>query len=98
MNQQGIDRFSDGVQALLLSQPFFGTLLMKMKHVPEACGSLYVDGVTIGYDPDFMALQSIEQAQAAIRARVRQLLPHCSGDKGEAAPLIASSPQGGAYQ
>lgn len=44
------------------------------------------------------ATQSIEQAQAAIRARVRQLLPHCSGDKGEAAPLIASSPQGGAYQ
>lgn len=67
MNQQGIDRFNDGVQALLLSQPFFGTLLMKMRHVPEdGIGTLYVDGVHIGYDPEFMAKQSIAQAQFCI--------------------------------
>ncbi len=44
------------------------------------------------------ARQSVEQAQAAIRARVQQLLPLCSGDKGRPEALIASSPQGGAYQ
>lgn len=69
-NKAGIDRFEEGVQALLLSQPFFGTLLMKMRHVPEPCGTLYVDGVHIGYDPDFMAKQSIEQAQFCVAHEV----------------------------
>jgi dTMP kinase len=44
------------------------------------------------------ARQSVELAQAAINERVRQLLPHCSGDSGRHEPLIVSSSQGGAYQ
>jgi dTMP kinase len=43
------------------------------------------------------ARQSVEQAQASIRARVQQLLRHCSGAGGQSAPLVASSPQGGSY-
>lgn len=66
MNQQGVDRFNDGVQALLLSQPFFGSLLMKLRHVEESCGTLYTDGCMIGYDSEFLAQQNIEQAQFCV--------------------------------
>lgn len=70
MNQQGTDRFNDGVQALLLSQPFFGSLLMKLQHIEEACGTLYTDGCVIAYDSEFLAKQSIEQAQFCVAHEV----------------------------
>lgn len=71
MNTAGIERFNDGVQALLLGQPFFGTLLMKMEHVPEeGCPTLYVDGKRIGYSPDFLAQQDVEQAQFCVAHEV----------------------------
>ena len=44
------------------------------------------------------ARQSVEQAQAAIRARVQQLLPNCPGDPGRRKPLVVPTTQGGAYQ
>lgn len=67
MNAQGIERFGEGVQAVLLSQPFFGTLLMKLKHEPiESCPTLFIDGKKIGYGPDFMAQQSMAQAEFCV--------------------------------
>lgn len=67
---KGVERFNDGVQALLLSQPFFGTLLMKLRHVEEHCGTLYTDGCDIGYDSHFLAMQSIQQAEFVIAHEV----------------------------
>lgn len=71
MNAQGVERFNDGVQALLLSQPFFGTLLMKMPHkVDEAIPTLCTNGSEIRYNPDFMAQQDTSQAMFCVAHEV----------------------------
>lgn len=63
---KGKEIFEEGVQAMLLSQPFFGSLLMKMKHEELPADSphktLFVDGRRIAYNPEFMAKQTAEQA------------------------------------
>lgn len=55
-------RFDDALTVLLLSQPFFGTLLMKMKHkadpaVPTAC----VSSDTLSYNPDWFDSMTEEE-------------------------------------
>lgn len=49
------ERFNDAVSILLLSQPFFGNLLLKMKHVPDdKIPTLYVSRTELHYSPDFL--------------------------------------------
>ena len=48
-------RFDDAVSVLLLSQPFFGNLLLRMRHIPdESIPTLYVSRTELHYSPDFM--------------------------------------------
>ena len=49
------ERFNDAVSILLLSQPFFGNLLLKMKHVvDDKIPTLYVSRRELHYNPDFL--------------------------------------------
>ena len=75
MNAKGIEQFNAGVQALLLAEPFYGALLLKLKHVPkEGIGTLATDGAAIYYDPEFMALQNEDQAMFCVAHEVG----HCA--------------------
>lgn len=57
-------KFDDAATAMLLTQPFFGTLLMKYKHVPDPTlnpPTLCVTPTTIRYHPEFFAASTDEQ-------------------------------------
>ena len=70
-NPQGVEKFNDGVQSLLLLTPFFGTLLMKLRHeVDDTVPTLYVDGRTIGYSSNFIASLPPAQVMFAIAHEV----------------------------
>lgn len=65
--------FDEAVSVLLLTQPFFGTLLMKMEHVedstlqpPTAC----VNRRQLRYHPDFFASLSLDEAVFVIAHEV----------------------------
>jgi predicted metal-dependent peptidase len=68
--------FNDAVSALLFSQPFFGTLLMKMQHVedrtlnpPTAC----VNGREVRYHPDFFDKLTLDEAVFVVAHEVMHL-------------------------
>jgi hypothetical protein len=74
MNQLGITRFEEGVNSLLLTNVFFGTLLMKLQHIADdTVPTLQVDGKTLKYNTEFMALQSMEQAQFCVAHEVMHM-------------------------
>lgn len=74
LNPKGVEIFNDAVQALLLSQPFFGTLLMKLKHKADpTCPTLCVDGRHVIYGPDFMAQQNVDQATFCVAHEVMHM-------------------------
>ncbi|QUN31842.1 hypothetical protein KB879_36565 (plasmid) [Cupriavidus sp. KK10] len=50
------DRISKQRSQLVLSQPFFGALLMRLQLVEDpSCKTFWVDGVSLGYNPAFAA-------------------------------------------
>jgi predicted metal-dependent peptidase len=54
--------FDDAATAMLLTQPFFGTLLMKYQHVEDrSFPTLCVTPTAIRYNPDFIAASTEEQ-------------------------------------
>lgn len=53
------DRISKQRSQLILSQPFFGALLMRLRLVEDpSCKTFWVDGVSLGYNPAFVATLS----------------------------------------
>ncbi len=57
-------KFEDALGALLLGQPFFGTLLMKLKHVPDPAldpPTMAVGNSQIRYHPDFVEKMDIDE-------------------------------------
>ncbi|KAI3602142.1 hypothetical protein D8I24_3443 (plasmid) [Cupriavidus necator H850] len=53
------DRISKQRSQLILSQPFFGALLMRLQLVEDpSCKTFWVDGVSLGYNPAFAATLS----------------------------------------
>ena len=56
-------RFNDAVSILLLSHPFFGNLLLKMRHAPDdQIPTLYVSRSELHYNPDFMDTLTEDEA------------------------------------
>lgn len=54
--------FNDAATAMLLTQPFFGTLLMKFQHVEDrSFPTLCVTPTQVRYNPDFLAQSTDEQ-------------------------------------
>lgn len=55
MNQQAAQKMSRARAELILSQPFFGALALKLKlEQRQDVETLCVDGVTLSYNPDFI--------------------------------------------
>lgn len=63
--------FDDASSVLLLGHPFFGTLLMKMEHVPTTdIETLCVTRRQLKYNPDFLAKLSLDEAVFAVAHEV----------------------------
>jgi predicted metal-dependent peptidase len=61
--------------ALVLDQPFFGALALRLKIVEDpGCGTAWVDGVSLGYDPAFV--DGLTHAQTV--ALVAHEVMHCA--------------------
>ncbi len=61
--------------ALVLEQPFFGVLALGLTFRPDpGCGTAWVDGRTLGYDPTFVESLSHSQATALVAHEVM----HCA--------------------
>lgn len=53
--------------ALVLDQPFFGALALRLKIVEApGCGTAWTDGVSLGYDPDFVMRLTHDEVVAVI--------------------------------
>lgn len=53
--------------ALVLDQPFFGALLMRLKMVEDkSCDTMWTDGVSIGYSPVFVESINIHELQGVL--------------------------------
>lgn len=52
-------RISKQRSALVLDQPFFGALALRLKVLEDpACRTFWVDGETLGYNPAFLQVGS----------------------------------------
>lgn len=73
-----MSNFDDAVTTLLLSAPFYGTLLMKMKHVPDTTiPSAYVNFTELRYNPDWFASLSLDECVFVLAHEVgHQALQH----------------------
>lgn len=71
-------KFDDAVTALLLTQPFYGTLLMKMKHVEDRkFPTAYVDFTELHYNPDWFDTLSPDECLFIVAHEVgHQALQH----------------------
>src|ERR1700710_2793912 len=54
----GMDpRISKARTALILSEPFFGALALRLEVIEDhSCDTFWVDGVRLGYSPAFLAI------------------------------------------
>ena len=60
---------------LILEQPFFGSLALKLRVVPDiACQTLWVDGVRMGFSPEFVTNLRFEELKGAVCHEVM----HCA--------------------
>lgn len=60
---------------LVLEQPFFGALALRLKlYEDPGCGTAWVDGVTLGYDPKFIEALTPDQVTALVAHEVL----HCA--------------------
>jgi predicted metal-dependent peptidase len=70
-------KFDDMVTGLLMQFPFYGSLLMRLKHVPDATlnpPTACVTPDTIRYHPDFFAKMKDTEAMFVIAHEVRHLV------------------------
>lgn len=64
-------KFDDALMSLLMSQPFFGSLLMKLGHVEDKdIPTLCVDGRNVRYNPDFLAQLDLDEVVFSIAHEV----------------------------
>ena len=55
MNEAAHDKMLRARTALILDEPFFGALALRLKLVEDpTCKRLWVDGRSLGYNPDFV--------------------------------------------
>lgn len=62
-----VDKVVKARSALLLDNPFFGTVLLKLGcKRDETCPTAYTDGVTVGYNPKFTENLSLDQVKGLL--------------------------------
>lgn len=56
---------------LILGAPFFGALVMRLRAVPDPkCETLWTDGISIGFNPDYVASLTMPELTAGIAHEV----------------------------
>lgn len=60
-------KMTKAVSGLVLDQPFFASMVMKMKLVTDqSCETIWTDGLTIGYNPEFVKDLSINKIKGVL--------------------------------
>ncbi|WP_176060277.1 VWA-like domain-containing protein [Paraburkholderia sp. BCC1876] len=72
-------RISKQRTALVLDQPFFGALALRLKVVEDpSCDTFWVDGVSLGYNPAYAATLNDLELRGALAQKVLQVANgHC---------------------
>ncbi|MEW5891083.1 MAG: DUF2201 family putative metallopeptidase [Pseudomonadota bacterium] len=56
---------------MILGQPFFGALVMRLKAVPDpSCKTLWTDGISMGFNPDYVAALPMPELEAGVAHEV----------------------------
>ena len=77
MNQKASDQLVKARIALIMENPFFGTLALRLVLQEDTtCATLWVDGVHIGYNPEFILTLSHSLTKSALAHEVG----HCIFD------------------
>ena len=70
--------------SLVLTAPFFASLALKMKLVADpSCETMWVDGVSMGYNPKFIQPLPMEQVKGLICHEVMHVACHHNTRRGE---------------
>ena len=70
--------------SLVLTAPFFASLALKMKLVADpSCDTMWVDGVSMGYNPKFIQPLPLEQVKGLICHEVMHVACHHNTRRGE---------------
>lgn len=82
MNQEARDALTRARTALLIDQPFFGTLAMRLELVENSkIKTLDVDGKTMRYNPTFVLQQPSDIMRSAVAHEVMHcVLEHCGAN------------------
>jgi len=61
------DKFAKGRAGLILDQPFFGSLALRLRTEEDpACETAWTDGTTLGYNPEFIEGLSLDELKGLI--------------------------------
>jgi len=70
--------------SLVLTAPFFASLALKMKLVDDpSCETMWVDGISMGYNPKFIQPLPLEQVKGLICHEVMHVACHHNTRRGE---------------
>ena len=70
-----LERLDKARAGLILDQPFFGSLLLRLKSVEDkTCKTTWTDGETLGYNPEYLAGKSVD----AIKYILCHNVTHCA--------------------
>ncbi|MCH9024258.1 MAG: hypothetical protein IH931_02910 [candidate division Zixibacteria bacterium] len=70
--------------SLVLTAPFFASLALKMKLVADpSCETMWVDGISMGYNPKFIQPLPLEQVKGLICHEVMHVACHHNTRRGE---------------
>ena len=70
--------------SLVLTAPFFASLALKMKLVADpSCATMWVDGISMGYNPKFIEPLPLEQVKGLICHEVMHVACHHNTRRGE---------------
>ena len=70
--------------SLVLTAPFFASLALKMKLVADpSCETMWVDGISMGYNPKFIEPLPLEQVKGLICHEVMHVACHHNTRRGE---------------
>lgn len=88
MNRSILDRMKKARTALLLNQPFFGSLSMRLKLVAALVPTMATDGVSIFYNPKFVETLSGLELQGVFAHEVMHPALHHHTRRGNRDPKL----------
>lgn len=88
MNQQALDKLTKARTGLLIDQPFFGTLAMRLKMIEDTTvPTLAVNGKVMKYNPEFVNQQSNDLMKSAVAHEVLHCVLEHVGPHGRGMTL-----------